>query len=69
MPSVSQPEQDIAFQNIDNASLQRAIKAVLIWRDFDYSKNDCLKENPKVYKLRREPLGFNGVLGRLKVNW
>ena len=39
MPNVSRTELDLAVQNIDDA---KTINTVLIWRDFDYSKNNCL---------------------------
>ena len=66
IPKCLKTKPDIAFRNTDDAS---HIKAVLIWIDFYYSKNNCLKGNPEVYKLRRKPPEFNFVLRRFVVNW
>ena len=45
--------------------MQVTINTVLIWRDFDYSQNNCFKGNPKVHKPRRKPPGFNEIAEKI----
>ena len=46
MLNVSQTELDVAVQNTDDASNNKRSSYL---EKFDYSKNNCLKENPKIY--------------------